>query len=151
MSILETMLKVDEGLKLSAYTDTMGNKTIGYGHKITPDDNLPMFISQEQADNLLGQDIDNAIHGVLNALPWVSDLDEVRQAVLYNMAFNLGIHGLLAFRHTLKSVQAGDYQEAATNMMQSRWYNQVGIRAKKLSAIMNSGIMPEDYANFNPQ
>lgn len=151
MTILETMLKCDEGLRLAVYTDTGGFQTVGYGHKITPEDNINGVITLDEANALLGKDIDIAIHGVLNALPWVSLLDGVRQSVVYNLAFNLGVNGLLAFRHTLATLKAGDYDMTAKNMEASPWYNQVGIRAKKLCAIMASGEFPQDYVNFNPK
>lgn len=151
MTILETMLKCDEGLRLAVYKDTLGNDTIGYGHCITFEENIPPVITLDEALDLLGKDIDRAIQGVLKALPWVGDLATVRQAVLFSMSFNMGLNGLLAFRHTLAAVKKGDYSEAAKQMLDSRWAHQVGFRAQKLAAIMLTGIMPDDYVNFNPE
>ena len=79
------------------------------------------------------------------ALPWVETLDEVRQRVLVDMAFNLGIPSLLTFKRTLASVEAGNYTVAAAQMLESKWARQVGTRAIRLSEMMATG---QDSADF---
>ena len=56
--------------------------------------------------------------------------------VLANMAFNLGIHGLLKFVRTLNAIERGNYDEAASHMLASKWAGQVGQRAQRLAAMM---------------
>ena len=57
------------------------------------------------------------------------------------MAFNLGVEGLLAFRHTLEAVEAGDYPLAAERMLGSQpWAQEVGRRAERLAAQMRTGL-----------
>ena len=80
----------------------------------------------------------------LRALPWVTQLNEVRQRVLVDMAFNMGIVGLLSFKRTLATIQAGDYQQAATMMLDSRWAGQVGQRAERLAHMMVTGKDPRE-------
>lgn len=62
-----------------------------------------------------------------------------RAEVLIDMAFNLGLSGLLRFRDTLARVSADDYEGAASAMMASRWAGQVGRRASDLARIMRTG------------
>ena len=73
------------------------------------------------------------------ALSWWRGLDDVRQRVLVNMAFNLGITRLLGFKNTLAAMQAGNYADAAKGMLDSKWATQVGARATRLAAMMRDG------------
>ena len=76
-----------------------------------------------------------------NALYWYKDVSFVTKTVLINMAFNLGLRGLLGFRNTLAYVKAKDYSKAARNMKLSLWYSQVGSRAKYLAQRMEKQII----------
>ncbi len=127
-----------EGLKLRPYKDTVGKLTIGVGRNL--DD---VGISEQEAMILLDNDIERARLDLAKALPWVKTLDSVRQDVLINMAFNMGIGGLLTFKNTLASIKAGDYADAANKMLQSKWARQVGLRASELSQMMRTGQYKE--------
>lgn len=132
--VLMAELKRDEGIRLKPYRDTVGKLTIGVGRNL--DD---VGISPEEATALLQNDIANVTKALDGALPWWSGLDEVRQRVLANMAFNMGIRTLLTFKQTLGHVQAGRYLEAAQAMLQSKWSQQVGPRAERLAVMMRDG------------
>lgn len=131
-------LKRDEGTVLHAYRDTNGFDTIGTGHLIDPrkGGSIPESIS----DALLDFDIAEKTAGLNAHLPWAGKLDPVRFAVLLNMAFNLGVEGLLEFHQTLALVQAGDYSGAAKEMLRSPWAGQVGDRANRLAKQMETGV-----------
>ena len=124
-------LRRHEGLRLKPYKDTVGTLTIGYGRNLEA-----KGITHAEADYLLDSDVQEAIDEVFASLPWVADLDENRQAILVNMAFNLGINGLLEFHNTLAAVEAGNYEEAAKGMLASKWAKQVGRRAEELATRM---------------
>lgn len=124
----------DEGLELHPYPDTTGHLTIGYGRNLTDNG-----ISRAEAAMMLSNDVDTAIADTLKAFPWVERLDGARQAVVYNMAFNLGIGKLKGFRNTLKAIERGDYEAAAAGMRASLWARQTKTRAARLSAQMESG------------
>lgn len=145
MSLIETILKRDEGEKLYVYKDSLGILTCGIGHRVWSTDNLKLGeqITQEKCDQFFRNDLEDVQHDLLEALPWLPALDEPRLAVLFSMAFNLGVEGLLNFRHTLKAVQAHDWQDAAEAMMHNKWAGQVGDRAKRLSHIMLTGDASE--------
>lgn len=125
----------DEGVKLTAYKDIVGKTTIGVGRNL--DD---VGISLSEANLLLDTDICRATEALLLALPWVSTLAEPRRGVLINMAFNLGIKGLLGFTNTLSLIKSGKYLEASVEMLKSKWATQVGERAVRLSDQMATGI-----------
>ena len=88
---------------------------------------------------MLDNDIEELDIQLGKRLPWLATLSPARQQVLMNMAFNLGIDGLLGFKNTLGMIASGDYQKAADAMMQSKWAGQVGDRAKRLAAMMKEG------------
>jgi lysozyme len=69
-------------------------------------------------------------------------LDDARQDVLADMAFNLGVGGLMDFRRMLAAARAGAYDLAAAEMLASDWASQVGARARRLSILMQHGDRP---------
>jgi len=133
MNILD-QLRRDEGLRLTPYKDTVGKLTIGYGRNL--DD---VGINRAEADYLLLNDVAAVSEALKKLLPWTNCLDDARRAVLINMAFNMGIVGLLNFKNTLVHVQAGEYEKAAAHMLASKWATQVGARAVRLAQQMRSG------------
>lgn len=133
MDLLE-QIKRDEGLRLKPYFDSVGKTTIGYGRNLAD-----VGISKEEAEYLLANDLAKVKYEIGRVLPWTSTLDPVRLAVLHNMAFNMGVPGLLDFRDTLKLIEGGYYSQAADEMLNSRWARQTGARAQRLSLQMKTG------------
>ena len=76
-------------------------------------------------------------------LSWFENLDPIRQTVLLDMCFNLGIGGLLKFKDTLKAIETGDYAHASMYMLDSLWAKQVKGRAIRLSQMMLTGNWPD--------
>lgn len=131
---LADQLKRDEGWRNRPYKDSVGKITIGFGRNLDDDG-----ISQEEGDLMLANDIKATTASLEAHLPWTMGLDEVRKSVLLAMAFNMGMGGLMQFRDTLASIQAGDYQAASQGMLQSKWAGQVGPRAQRLAVQLESG------------
>lgn len=123
-------LKRDEGLRLTIYQDTEGVPTIGYGH------NLRTPISLEIAEAILHEDLRRIEGAVEHLLPWISQLSEARQGVLFQMAFNLGPGALLTFRAMLAALKEADFRRAGIEMLDSVWAKQVGDRAVRLAQQM---------------
>jgi lysozyme len=95
-------------------------------------------------DALLDWDIMQHSKPLYDALPWMMRLDPVRQIVLIDMAFNLGVQGLLKWTNTLKDVEEGRYKSAADRMRGSLWAKQVKTRAVRLAKMMETGAWPGD-------
>lgn len=132
---IKAQLVRHEGLRLKPYRCTAGKLTIGIGRNL--DDR---GISQKEAYAMLERDILDFEQQLLDEIPDVyTGLDEVRQSVLLNMCFNLGMKGLLEFKNTLGFVSAGDWERAANGMLASKWAKQVGMRAIELSELMRKG------------
>lgn len=132
---LIVQLQRDEGIRLKPYMDSVGKLTIGIGRNL--DDT---GISQSEAEYMVRNDISRAITDLHNALPWTDTLDTARFGVLVNMTFNMGIAGLCGFKNTLEMIKQGKYREAAAAMLESKWAEQVGPRAHRLSKQMETGI-----------
>lgn len=133
LDIALPQIKRHEGLRLHPYRDTVGKLTVGYGRNL--DD---LGITGEEAEALLENDLGRVMRR-LAPLPAFRDLDDVRQAVLINMAFNLGYGGLLKFKRMWAAIEAADYDEAARQMLDSLWARQVGRRATELADMMQTG------------
>lgn len=131
---MKEQVKKHEGLRLRMYKDTKGIATVGYGFNLEAND-----IPKEMAEGLF--DLKYKEHRVelFSKRPWIINLDPVRQGVLYDMAYNMGVPKLLTFVNTLLAIKEGRYVDAAENMRQSLWYKQVGERAKTLVKQMETG------------
>lgn len=153
---LELELVRDEGERLRVYLDTAKppRRTIGVGRNldaigiraveterlgITLTSVLRDGITRPQSRAMLGNDFDATEADLDRRLPWWRTLDPVRQRVLLNMCFNLGIKGLLGFVNTLELVRTHQFAAAARGMAASRWHGQVGDRARRLEAMMATG------------
>lgn len=145
-ALLRAELRRDEGVRSAPYEDTRGISTVGVGHNLSA---APLAagwsypLTDDQMNTLLDQDLLNVYHDLDRDLSWWQQLCDVRQRVICNMCFNLGINGLMTFRNTLLAMQQGRYADAASGMLGSKWAGQVGARAQRLAAMMEQG---QDYA-----
>ena len=132
-------VKRDEGLRLKSYWDPIGKVwTVGFGctgADIGPD---TVWTLQKAEDEVMLR-ISQAADDLDKALPWAEDMGVVRWSVFVNMAYNMGIDGLLQFHETLAAAQAGDYEKTAAGMLDSLWAKQVGDRAIRLAQQMQTG------------
>jgi len=140
---LIALLILHEGLRLSPYLCTAGKLTIGVGHNL---DAKPILgvgpwtrITRERAMQILAADLQEVIIGLEKTLPWIETLNEPRQAVLVDMAFNLGLKGLLGFKKFLGSLQDKAFDKSPAHMFDSKWAQQVGYRAKRLAKMIVTG------------
>ena len=133
---LRQQLIRDEGSVSHAYEDSLGFTTIGVGRLI--DSRRGGGLRDSEIDFLLSNDIAEKTAQVLAALPWASKLSEPRLGVLLNMAFQLGIGGLLQFKRALGSIEDGQYGEAAKEMLDSTWAKQTPARAARLAKQMET-------------
>lgn len=133
---LREELILDEGEVLHEYKDNLGYSTIGVGRLI--DKRKGGGITHDEAMFLLDNDITRKSDQVYKALPWLKNHpDQVQRAVI-NMAFQMGIDGLLGFKNTLALVEAKKYMEAADNALKSKWATQTPSRAKRVTDMIRS-------------
>lgn len=132
--VLEAQLRRHEGVRVKPYRDTVGKTTIGVGRNL--DD---VGVSEDEILIMLRNDIARAQRGLDATLPWWTGLGPARARVLLDMCFNLGIERLLGFSATLSAMREGRYEDAARDMLASRWAQQVGRRAVELAQTMRTG------------
>jgi lysozyme len=133
MSLIED-LKRHEGFRAKPYMDTTGHSTLGYGFNLDT-----TGISQTEATMILEHRVKILQSQLRQRLPFWSRISQNRQNCLTNMAYNLGIDGLLEFKKTLQHISAGEYREAGDQMLRSLWAKQVGKRAVELADMMRNG------------
>jgi lysozyme len=134
MDIYE-QLRRDEAVRPHPYTDTKGHLTIGVGRNLDA-----KGLSGEEIDHLLTNDVQELLIELRGRLPWFDSLDDARQGVILNMAFNMGFSGLEGFPRMLQAVAKGEWDVAADEMRDSLWAKEVGDRAVRLEQQMRTGV-----------
>ena len=143
-----------EGLELMPYEDSLGIETIGIGRNLKDrgiseeelghmgKDITSLYewgLTKEQAYYLAENDIKIVEKEVCEKHPCVIELDEVRQRIIIDMAFNMGVPRLGKFKKMWKAIDNKDFPSAKIEMLDSRWAKQVGNRAVRLSNAMETG------------
>jgi lysozyme len=132
MDLIEQISR-DEGRKARIYQDTVGKWTGGVGRNLS---DVPF--TDDEIDLMLANDIKRAQDG-LSQYQWFMAMDSVRQAAMINMAFNIGVNGLLHFPHMIAALAKQDWTAAAAEMANSQWAHQVGDRATRLEQQIVTG------------
>lgn len=144
---LKEQLTRHEGLRLHVYDDAtgkelhagdtlVGHPTIGIGRLLTP----ARGISTIEADMLLDNDIEVVIDELNKNISWWNDLNEARKIAVINLCFNLGWPNLSKFKKMLAAAEAGDWDEAAEELQDSLWFDQVGLRGPELVEQLKTGV-----------
>lgn len=143
-------LKLHEGLRLQPYRCIKGKLTIGVGRNLddnplTPEEENIVGdwrhgITKEMAMYLLRNDIKSTYRNLKKYLPFFANLDSERQYALIDMAFNLGIIGLLKFKKMLAHIACGNYEQAADECLNSRYAQITGRRAERIAEVIRHGV-----------
>jgi lysozyme len=123
----------NEGYRQHVYEDTEGIATIGIGF------NLKEGFTKEESMLILKHRMGKFIEELVERVPVFLTVSSVRKIVLLDMAYNLGINRLLKFRKMLAALGQGDFQLAATEMLDSRYAKQVKGRALRNARMMETG------------
>jgi GH24 family phage-related lysozyme (muramidase) len=134
---LRETLKVDEGIKYEIYKDHLGYPTFGIGHLIVESDQeygepVGTGVHLNRVNEAFDEDVAVMVDEAKKLFPDLEDLPEEAQQVIVNMTFNMGRPRLSKFKKFIAGVNAGDWEKAAVEMMDSRWAKQVGSRAERL-------------------
>ena len=151
---LVKMIAIHEGIVLNVYQDHLGINTVGIGRNLqdrgitdgelsyinkTMDDIYDSGLTEEEAYYLCMNDIAIVEKELLENKPIVNQLNAVRQMVLVDMSFNMGVPRLMKFVNMWLAIEKVNYPLACEEMIDSRWASQVGNRAMKLSLAMKNG------------
>ena len=123
-----------QGPELFPYRDSVGVLTIGYGRNL-----IHRGISKGEAEMMLTNDILSAQMDAATLPYWLS-LNPVRKIVIVDMVFNLGLTKFKLFKNLNRALETSDWNVAAHEMKDSRWYRQTTRRAKVLVKAMQTGL-----------
>lgn len=130
-------LKIDEGVKYEIYLDHLGLPTFGIGHLIKqsdPEHEFPVGtpVSKARVKECFDQDIQQTIRDCNILFEQFEYFPDEVRLVIANMMFNLGRTRLSGFKKFGKAINEHKYNTAADEMMDSKWYRQVTVRAERL-------------------
>ena len=130
MSLIDN-IKISEGYRSRPYRCTENHLTVGYGFAIKD-----LELDEDICDMILERKVAKLVERLESNLPYLPSLPKEVQDVLIEMAYQMGVSGLLKFKKTLMYIETKDYKDASVEMLDSRWAKQTPNRAKKLSDIM---------------
>lgn len=141
--LLRQELAEDEGCKYEIYLDHLGLPTFGIGHLITQDDpeygqEVGTTVTQERVQAVFSRDIAVTLEDCFRLYSGFSELPEEVQRIVANMCFNLGYPRLSKFKGMKAAVEEADWNRAADEMVDSKWYQQVPNRARRLEKRMRA-------------
>ncbi|NIF80127.1 glycoside hydrolase family protein [Paraburkholderia sp. Cy-641] len=131
---LKAELTRDEDRRSRIYTDTVGKVSGGIGRNLTDNG-----FRDNEIDLMYQNDIAESEAFLDRSLTWWRGLDDVRQRVMMNMAFNMSSR-LLGFPKFLAAARQGNWSAASDEMLDSVWAKQVGERAQRLAQMMLTGV-----------
>ena len=134
---LRKQLEIDEGVKYEIYNDHLGYPTFGIGHLVIPSDieyreDVGTRVSEERVRECFDKDVESVLRDCTLLYKDFDELPEEVQQIIANMMFNMGYTRLSKFKGMKKGVDARDWNKAADEMVDSRWYKQVTNRANRL-------------------
>ena len=132
MTLVDLLIK-HEGIELKPYKCSAGRYTIGIGRNLQD-----CGITAQEALFLLDNDIER-VTKELEVLRFTQYLNEPRKIALLDMLFNIGFPRFLKFKRMIAALEEQDYDEAALQMLDSKWATQVGNRAIELSEMIRTG------------
>lgn len=138
---LTELLHRDEGVVDEIYLDHLGFKTFGAGHLVKesdPEFTLPVGtkVSSDRINECFREDLRTTLFDCERIYPHFYGLPENAQMVIASMAFNLGRPKLSKFKNMKAAVDAGNFELASKEMLNSRWAEQLPNRSARLAKMM---------------
>ena len=130
---LEADLTAEEGRKNRTYYDGLGFVTGGIGHLLDP--RKGGTLPDKVIDLLFQMDVDEKLNEFFVRIPWAANLSEPRQRALVNMAFQMGVDGVLKFENMLRCLQAGEWEAAVSAAKDSAWATQTPNRCNLVTSL----------------
>ena len=140
---LRRELDQDEGCIYEVYLDHLGYPTFGIGHLITNRDreygwSVGTDVAEDRVQEVFEEDVKTVLSDCKKLYNDFDELPEEAQLIIANMMFNMGYTRLSKFKGMKRGVDSRNWEEAADEMVDSRWYTQVTNRADRLVVRMRS-------------
>ena len=126
VDILRADLVLDEGDRNKPYPDQFGKITIGIGRNLTD-----VGISEEEKELMFINDVAKAEVIAAKIFSGFDSMSNVRKAALANLAFNMGEATLSKFVGFIALVNAGQWSQAADDLLRTAYAKEVGPRAQR--------------------
>lgn len=133
------LVELHEGYRRFPYKDSVGVLTVGIGFNLDH-----TGLSRKESLLILEHRLRDLRFKLVRKFPEFGTLSAVRQAVIVDMAYNLGLDGLAKFRRMWRAIARKDWTAARSEMLDSKWANQVGARSRRLAKMMETSEWPED-------
>tara|TARA_B100001057_G_C22126231_1_gene672752 strand:- start:17 stop:478 length:462 start_codon:yes stop_codon:yes gene_type:complete len=145
---LREELKVDEGVKYEIYLDHLGLPTFGIGHLVLdsdPESGEPVgtVVTESRVNECFDHDVEIVLDDCRKLYEDFDELPDEVQLIIANMMFNMGRPRLSKFKGMKRGVDSQDWDAAADEMVDSRWYRQVTNRADRLVERMRAVTLSE--------
>lgn len=143
MNVAE-LIQDHEDRRTVPYLDTEGVPTWGIGRNVrdvpfSPDE---LALVNQTIDLMFANDLRRARHDLVDNFPWFLTLDDVRQAGCIDLRFNLGPNRFRGFVKFLAAMHRGDYERAGAELVDSKWWTQVGRRGPRIVSMIREGRWP---------
>lgn len=153
------MLRLDEGLKLTVYPDSLGYWTVGIGHLLTKVKDKATaiavldglvgrktngLITEDEARKIFKADVEKATKQIKQSKilsPIYDKVSPIRKMAIINMVFQMGIAGAESFQNSLTLISNSYYTQAGINLRKSKWYKQTPNRAERVIKVLTSGTL----------
>lgn len=142
--VARRIIATEEGWRGRPYYCSEGYPSIGYGFKLgaknapLPSFSISLYTGEAWLDSNIHEIMHNTAHLTVN-------LNDVRQAVVLSMAYQMGVTGVLAFVKMLDAIDRRAYGEAAEEMLDSVWARQTPKRAQRHAWMMREGRVHSYY------
>ena len=145
---LREQLEIDEGTVHEIYLDHLGLPTFGIGHLVLdtdPEHGEPVgtSVSESRVNECFDHDVEIVLGDCRKLYEDFDELPEEVQLIIANMMFNMGRPRLSKFKGMKRGVDSRDWDAAADEMVDSRWYRQVTNRADRLVERMRAVTLSE--------
>lgn len=150
MNLLEIKKRLEfhEGFRAKPYFCSQGKRTIGIGRNLeakpfTEAERMvikdPENITKQEAYFLLENDIKETISLLDNMVRCFAKLDDERKYALIDMGFQMGVYGVCKFKNMLAAMDAGDFEKASIECLNSAYARQTPARAKRIARLIKTG------------
>ncbi len=143
---LDQILEYEEGYRDEVYTCSNGYPTVGIGTKISTAKGLKasdfcLLIDRETAVKWMNREVCQIIKALING-PYsdiYDNLSQQRKNIILSMCYQMGVQGVYGFKNMWKALYAEDYEEAASEMLDSKWHKKdTKFRAERHADVMKS-------------
>ena len=138
MNEVKESIKIHEGYRNKVYLCSEGKRTVGYGHLCVEDHwEDDKEYEKSYLDEIFDKDFENALYNS-RTLIGNRNINHIAQGVICEMVFQLGIGNVSKFKKMWEALDSENYEEAANQMLDSRWHKQTPKRCESLASKMRN-------------